>query len=405
MSVMMPRLLSSVVCLLLLALPATAAPSETVAKAEKTARKGLDFLKKQQQPDGSWQPAKQVPPAITALALRASVGNEAYDPDDDFIRRGYEALLGQQVTDGGIYDDLLANYNTAISVSALAAARNEAGDDRYAEAINDAVAYLRRLQWTPETEPDFAGEDVPQQVTGRDDPFYGGWGYGGRSRGAGRPDLSNAQMTLEALHEAGVKPDDPAFQRAITFITRLQNNSETNPYDWASDDGGFIYGPDGDRSFESQAGEFTTPDGERRLRSYGSMTYAGLKSMIYAGLTRDDPRVRAAFDWIRDNWTLDANPGMAAADPEKADYGLYYYYLTLARALDAYDQPILQTPAGEVDWRVALIDKLAELQNDDGSWQGEAKWRESDPTMVTSYVVIALNAALKDLQEHPVGGN
>ena len=34
------------------------------------------------------------------------------------------------------------------------------------------------------------------------------------------------------------------------------------------------------------------------LRSYASMTYAGLKSMIYAGLDRDDPRVKAALDYI-----------------------------------------------------------------------------------------------------------
>lgn len=402
---MKTRLLASALSLLVGTYSAVAAPSETATKAQEIAEKGLNYLKNQQQPNGSWQAADQVPPAITALALRAFVDNQAYGPNEDFIRRGYDALLGQQVTDGGIYDDLLANYNTAISVSALTAANKEAGDDRYAEPIDKAVAYLRRLQWTPETEPDFAGEEQPQQVAGEEDPFYGGWGYGGRSRGAGRPDLSNTQMTLEALHDAGIGPDDPALQRAVTFITRLQNNSETNPYDWASDDGGFIYSPDGDRSFESQAGEFTTPDGDLRFRSYGSMTYAGLKSMIYAGLTKDDPRVQAAFDWIQNNWTLDANPGMAAADPEMADYGLYYYYLTLARALDAYDQPVLNTPAGKVDWRVALIDKLAEIQNDDGSWQGEAKWRESDPTMVTSYVVIALNAAAKDLKEHPVQSN
>ena len=34
------------------------------------------------------------------------------------------------------------------------------------------------------------------------------------------------------------------------------------------------------------------------LRSYASMTYAGLKSMIYAGLDRDDPRVKAALTYI-----------------------------------------------------------------------------------------------------------
>jgi hypothetical protein len=38
---------------------------------------------------------------------------------------------------------------------------------------------------------------------------------------------------------------------------------------------------------------------------------AGLKSMIYAGLTQDDPRVKAAIGYIKDRYTLDENPGRA----------------------------------------------------------------------------------------------
>jgi squalene-hopene/tetraprenyl-beta-curcumene cyclase len=377
---------------------APALAADAVGRAQALIGSGLGFLDDRQQADGTWQADERVPPAITALVLRAHVGSDGFDPDSPDVRRGYEALLAQQVGDGGIYDDLLANYNTAIAVSALAAARDEAGDDRYQRQIDDAIAYLRRLQWTPETEADFAGEDQSQQVSGEDDPFFGGWGYGGRSRGAGRPDLSNAGMALQALHDAGIPSDDPAYQKALVFISRLQNNSETNANDWAGDDGGFIYSPDADRSFESFGGEFVTPDGQRRLRSYGSMTYAGLKSMIYAGLTKDDPRVRAAFDWAQDNWTLDRNPGMPEGNE---DHGRFYYYLMLARALDAYDQPVLDTLDGPVDWRVALIEKLDEIQAEDGSWAGVSKWREDDPVMVTAYAVNALNHAIKDLREHP----
>ena len=399
----MRTLLAAVGSCVLLAAPALAETPQERAKA--LADDGVAFLAHQQQADGSWQPDPRVPPAITALALRAMVGSDDISADDDRVTRGYDALLAQQVTDGGIYDNLLANYNTAISVSALAVVNDEAGDGRYDDAMNRAVDYLRRLQWQPGLDPEYAEEETEQRVADENDPFVGGWGYGGRSRGAGRPDLSNAQMAIEALKDAGVPADDPAMQRALAFVSRLQNNSETNGNAWASDDGGFIYGPDADRSYESQAGDYTTPDGDRRLRSYGSMTYAGLKSMIYAGLTKDDPRVQAAFDWIQQNWTLDANPGMAAADPEAQESGLFYYYLTLARALDAYDQPVLNTPQGEVDWRIALIDELAARQNDDGSWAGEARWRESDPTMVTAYVVIALHAAMKDLEEHPAAAS
>ncbi|MEM7807068.1 MAG: prenyltransferase/squalene oxidase repeat-containing protein [Planctomycetota bacterium] len=385
----------------LVAIASSTGANETVDQGRELATSGLAFLQQQQQPDGTWQADERVPPAVTALVLRAFVGNDAYTPDSPLVRRGFDALVAQQVEDGGIYDDLLANYNTAISTTALAEARREAGDDRYTDTIDAAVAYLRRLQWTPETQADFEGEELSQSVSSEDDPFFGGWGYGGRSRGAGRPDLSNAAMALEALHEAGVPLDDPAFERARMFVSRLQNRSESNDQPWAGNDGGFVYSPDEDRSGESFAGETTTPDGDRRLRSYGSMTYAGLKSMIYAGLDADDPRVLAAVAWAGDNWTLDANPGMRLAGENQAEWGLFYYYLMVARSLDAYDQPVLDTIDGPVDWRLALIDALAQRQNADGSWSGNPKWRENDPTMVTAYSVIALNAALKDLAENP----
>ena len=369
------------------------------AKAQKLIDNGLTYLKTQQKPDGSWQDEKQ-PPALTAIVLKAFVQDEKYDARTDFVKRGYDKLLTFQVDDGGIYRDTLANYNTAIALSALAAAE----DPAFKERIDRAIAYLKGLQWTPGTKPEHPDEAKrPPLVKGEADPFYGGWGYGGLSRGAGRPDLSNVQMTLEALKDAGLKEDDPAFQNALKFVTRLQNNSETNDAEWAGDDGGFVYSPSGDRKGESMAGEYTAPDGRRMLRSYGSMTYAGLKSMIYAGLTKDDPRVKAAWDWIGKNWTLDENPGMKLNKPEMAQSGIYYYLHTLAKALNAYDAPVITDAKGaKHDWRVELIDKLASLQKSDGSWVGDKRWMEDNSVLVTAYMVLALQEAQKDLAEHPV---
>ncbi len=75
------------------------------------------------------------------------------------------------------------------------------------------------------------------------------------------------------------------------------------------------------------------------------MTYAGLKSMIYAGVDKDDQRVKAAVEWARQHYTLDENPGLG-------DAGLYYYFHTFAKALDAMGQPTVVDDEGvEHDWR------------------------------------------------------
>jgi hypothetical protein len=170
------------------AAPADPATAKHIERAEQLAAKGLEFLKSKQNPDGGWQ-AEGEPTGMTAIVLKAFVQDGRYDANTDFVKRGYDRLLNYQVEDGGIYKDLLANYNTAIAVSALAAAENPA----FAKHIEKAVNYLKGLQWTEMT-TSAEGE----KIAGEGDAWYGGWGYGGRSRGGGRPDLSNVQMALDA---------------------------------------------------------------------------------------------------------------------------------------------------------------------------------------------------------------
>jgi len=372
--------------------PCIAHANDAATKAQASIDKGLAFLKQQQKEDGGWHNEGE-PPAISAIVLRSFITEANYPASTDFVKKGYEKLLSYQLEDGGIYKDLLANYNTAIAISALAAAREPAFQAR----LDKAVAYLRTLQWTDT----IAGLPKNEKVSGEDDPRYGGFGYGRKSR----PDGSNLQMALDALHDAGVPKDDPAYQRALKFVTRMQNYSETNDQAWTGNDGGFVYTPAGgtpEKPGETFAGEYEGPDGKRMLRSYGSMTYAGLKSYIYAGLTKDDPRVKAAWAWISANWTLEENPGMRAGDPANAQHGLYYYFYTLSRALNVYDEPILKTPEGkDIDWRLALIEKLTSLQNEDGSWIGDKKWMEDNAQIATSYTVQALQGAVENLKKNP----
>ncbi len=163
----------------------------------------------------------------------------------------------------------------------------------------------------------------------------------------------------------------------------------------------FIYTPADGGNSPAEANT-PTPDGKRAsCGSYGSMTYGGLKSLIYAGLTKDDSRVKAAWDWISKNWTLDENPGFREADPATAASGMFYYYHTLARCLNAYDEPtIVDSKGTKHDWRVELIAKLGAIQKPDGSWVGEKRWMEDSPVLATAYSVIALEEAKQDLAEH-----
>jgi squalene-hopene/tetraprenyl-beta-curcumene cyclase len=116
------------------------------------------------------------------------------------------------------------------------------------------------------------------------------------------------------------------------------------------------------------------------------MTYAGLKSMIFAGVGPDDERVKAALEWAQTHYDLSQNPGMDQA-------GLYYYYHTFAKALNAMKVDVVEDADGlRHDWRKELLAELAKRQAPDGSWINENdRWYEGDPNLVTGYVLLTLS--------------
>ncbi|MGV3483839.1 MAG: hypothetical protein ACO1RT_05435, partial [Planctomycetaceae bacterium] len=180
--------------------------------------------------------------------------------------------------------------------------------------------------------------------------------------------------------------DDPAIKRALAFVSRCQNlDSQHNDTQFAAkvNDGGFYYEIPTTKIDPSTSDERYTPNGG--LRSYGSMGYTGLKSMIFAGLTKDDPRVKAALQWITDHYSVSDNPGMGSA-------GLYYYYHTFATGLNAAGITRLKDAQGaEHDWKADLIAELAERQNEDGSWSNDnRRWFENDKNLATSFALMSL---------------
>jgi len=353
----------------------------------KTARKlingGAGFLLENRDSEGGWGKG-QFRPATTALVVKALIQHPDFDAKHPVIADAIKVLMKYRHDDGGFYDMGLENYTTSIVLMTLVAV----GDPQYKGAIGDAVKYLKGIQIR-------VGSKAPDGRTiTEDDSMRGGIGYGEQ----GRPDLSNVGMTVEALHDAGLTGDDEAMREVVLFLEKTQNRKESNPLAWAQDgdsDGGFTYAPalkDNLKMGESKAGP-AGPEG-KGLRSYGSMGYVGFKSLIYAGLSKDDPRVKAAFDWIRTYWRLDSNPNMPQAQSLQ---GLYYYYLAFAKALRAWGEPVVTDMKGvEHNWRGELIDALAHRVQKDGSWVNAAdRWEEGDPVLVTAYAVLALEETFR----------
>jgi hypothetical protein len=333
------------------------------AEYAQVVSRAIAYLDQAQAKDGSF--SKQEGLGVTALAATAMI-RQGRSTSDPAVANALKYLEGFVHEDGGIYspDSLHKNYETSVAIVCF----NEANrDGRYDELLHRAEHFVTSLQW-----------DEEEGLT-KDDMNYGGAGYGNHKR----PDLSNTSFLIDALHAVGRDADDPALQKALIFVSRCQNLA--SPYNTTAradqvNDGGFYYTiADGGGS---EAGE--TPDGG--LKSYGSMTYSGLKSMIYAGVGPDDPRVKAALKWISQHYALDENPGMGAA-------GLYYYYHTFAKALDAEGNDLVVDASGtKHDWRSELFDALRRNQSDEGSWvNSTGRFMEGNPSLVTSYALLALS--------------
>jgi squalene-hopene/tetraprenyl-beta-curcumene cyclase len=333
--------------------------------------KGCACLVTKQNASNYWSSPEH--PAVTALVLTALVGPSPETSASPAIEKGYAYLLSWVQPDGGIYNKDLQSYNTSVALSALVL-RNRPQDRA---VIQNARRFLISLQ---------VGDS---QLGATNSAFSGGIGYGGTDK---LPDLSDTVMALEAIYNSrplvqdinGIKTPDLNWKAALRFVQNCQNLPGSNDQPWASDDpqnkGGFIYAPE-----RSMAGQTNLPSGRIAYRSYGSMTYAGLLSYIYADLKPDDPRVASALDWLRGNYTVDENPALG---PQ----GIYYYYELMAKALTFAGVDTLETKDGrKANWREDLALKLLNLQHSDGSWANEnGRWWEKDPVLDSAFAITTL---------------
>jgi squalene-hopene/tetraprenyl-beta-curcumene cyclase len=354
-----------------------------VGNAVTKGRKWL--LGKRDAGSGSWGP-EGVGPNVgyTALAAVGIAGTTARDAvkSDPIVLAALDFLLAAQKEDGSISSNpQFTNYETSSAVLAFTTAKVA----KYASAQAKARDFLAASQ--------VAGDP--------NDPSYGGFPYQSKRDPTRPTDLSNLQWGLTALHDAELPKDSPVWKRSEQYLARVQNHSETNTYRAKTKEGEVVSGNDGGGFYApgvSMAQLVKRPDGSFEARSYGSMTYALLKCLLFAGVKADDERVKAAVAWLERNFTVDRNPGREHENEKAGREGYYYYLLTMARAASEYEKATGKAwkpkdAAGkEHEWRKELGAKVASLQRADGSWvnEGADRWEEGDPVLVTSYALQTL---------------
>jgi squalene-hopene/tetraprenyl-beta-curcumene cyclase len=347
------------------------------AQAQDARRKAAAFLVSQANPDGTFGKSQaRLVPGIVGLALYALAHSDQERPPamTAAINNTAAYLVKCQQPNGAIAvpDFGNENYNTSVAAMAL----KSLNDPKYAQVLEKAKAFILNCQLA---EDKGYNKDEHYQA-------YGGFGYGKSMR----PDLSNTAFALEALKDLGVPQDSPAFKNALVFVRRCQDNTENDVPVMKDGDntGAFLYLP-GNTEACSEFGMVKSRSGKEVPKPYGNMTYQGIKSLIYCGLSPDSPELSKAWQWIRANYSVKEHPG------GRGNEGYYYYLVAFAKAFAAAGiKELTVAEDRKVVWAEDLVSQLAALQKPDGSFANETpRWMESDPVLTTSYSLIALNLA------------
>jgi hypothetical protein len=269
--------------------PPDARGGVTSEQVERAIREGVRYLKDHQQPDGSWTEAEaQVKTGTTSLVTLALL-TAGEKPDSPAVARALEYLRGfspQQL------------HNTyAIGLQTMVFAAGEPERDRLRLVAN--ADWLQQAQIKP-------GDRVT---------WPGTWTYSESKSQAG--DHSNTQyalLGLNAAREAGVVVNPLVWELSWRHFEGAQNR-----------DGGWSYTP-------------------RHHPSTGSMTCAGISSLIIAGSRRfvgqeilqgasirdcgrggTDPHLYRALNWL-------ANQFQVGQNINQGQVWKYYYLYGMERA-------------------------------------------------------------------------
>lgn len=394
-------------CLLV---PAQVSSNDELAdKLKKTYAEAAKWLAEQQHPSGAWTmgpPGRKEPSAAyTALIVSGLAGApaEIRRTHAAVVARGIAYLLSARNLDGSFGEGpgrtYMKTYATALSLRALASVERT---DRIEDALRGAQAYLKRNQMKEGLHA--GGQGYGDEGLKRD-PETGEF----KRKISRITNLSATAEAAEAMNASGFSLSDEYWQLTAAYVRKCQNSSEVNRDPalreaWkkkgfsVGEGGDLVYTPEPDLSLH-RAGSVQIGD-RRSFAGTGTMTYDGIKTYIYAGLAKDSPEVKAAVGWIRRNYSIESHPGFPY-DARKRHHlrGLYYYYLTLTRALDAYGETPFVTADGRAhDWSRELAARLLKTVRQSRMWKNDnPAWYEGDPVLVTAYVMNACDILFRHL--------
>lgn len=326
----------TVIYSLVIVLVSTRAYAEITAEEVREAiDRGVAYLEREQNDNGSWPDPPGYPGGITALCTLALL-NCGVTADDPHVQSALNFLRKLEPT---------VTYATALQTMVFAAA----------EPKTNLPLIRRNAQWLAANQKDGA--------------MLGAWGY---PQADG--DNSNSQFALLALHEAervGVEINDRVWKRALDYWRNCQNPN-----------GSWGYKPNTPGSGSMTcAGIAAMVIASDRLNKGDAQ--ADGDQVTCCGEQQDNGPVERGLNWLGDKFSVNVNPGGTSAQG-----WLLYYLYGLERAGRLTNRRLI----GEHDWYREGAEVLitSELHNDlSGYWKGSGH-AEDNPHIATSLALLFL---------------
>ena len=294
--------------------------AEITPRLEEAVRKGFEYLRRQQKPDGSFGQGRFGQhvgvTSLCAIALMADGNLPGRGEFGECVQKALDFVLDHSTETGLLVSDethgpMYGHGFATLFLGEIYGMNQQ--DDRVRDALVRAVQLI---------------------VSSQNDE--GGWRYNPVPDDADVSVTICQVMALRSARNAGIKVPKSTIDDAIRYVRACQNA-----------DGGFRYMKD--------LGGSAWP-----------RTAAGVASLFYAGVY-EDQSIDRALDYLRQNAFPRGGGGGFAGGFSQPHYFYGHYYAVQAMYL-----------AGGERWRTwwpAIRDELLAKQNPDGSWsdpQGDA---------------------------------